>query len=163
MTTTDNEPEPAAPTHLEQIAPISDALFQAARVHRIAARDLLKDTGLYPGQEILMLKLWEYGPTEQSELISSLGLDPSTVTRMVQRLEKSGMVRRSRSARDGRAVVVEATEGSMTVRERVLEAWRELEALTCRLMSAHDSEYLQSLLESARSGLTLTDGHSPMA
>src|SRR3546814_7136670 len=34
------------------ISPMSEAIFRAARVHRIMAGTLLRETGLYPGQEI---------------------------------------------------------------------------------------------------------------
>lgn len=46
------------------------------------------DAGLYPGQELLMMALGEWGERRQADLIRTLALDPSTVTKMLQRLER---------------------------------------------------------------------------
>ncbi|MGW6401282.1 MarR family winged helix-turn-helix transcriptional regulator [Streptomyces sp. NPDC055134] len=120
--------EGAVPTVAD--APMSEALFRAARVHRIMAGGLLRDTGLYPGQELLMMQLWERGEQRQADLIKSLGLDPSTVTKMLQRLEQSGFVTRKPSPNDRRAVVVSATRAGQALRKQVRQAWRDLEQVT---------------------------------
>ena len=62
--------------------PVSQALAQVVRLHRTAAGELLKSTGLYPGQEVLMMHLWAAGVVRQADLINALALDPSTVTKM---------------------------------------------------------------------------------
>ncbi|CAM5570708.1 hypothetical protein SMICM304S_11611 [Streptomyces microflavus] len=82
--------------------PVSHAVSRIARLHRIAAGKLLKGLGLYPGQELLMMHLWDAGPVRQSELIRTLDLDPSTVTKMLQRLEQTGHVRRRPDPATGR-------------------------------------------------------------
>ncbi|MET9950767.1 MarR family winged helix-turn-helix transcriptional regulator [Streptomyces sp. NPDC006339] len=107
--------------------PLSYALSRVARLHRIAAGRRLRELGLYPGQEFLMMALWDCGPVRQSALIQSLGLDPSTVTKMLQRLEQCGHVRRRPDPADRRAVLVEATEDGEALRARVEEAWSRLE------------------------------------
>ena len=111
-------------------APMSEALFRAARVHRILAGSLLRDTGLYPGQELLMMQLWARGEQRQADLIKTLGLDPSTVTKMLQRLEQSGFVARKPSPDDRRAVLVNATHAGQALRDQVMQAWRGLEEAT---------------------------------
>ena len=107
--------------------PVSHALSRVARLHRIAAGRRLKELDLYPGQEFLMMALWDCGPVRQSVLIQELGLDPSTVTKMLQRLEQSGHVRRRPDPADRRAVLVEATEEGEALRARVEGVWRDLE------------------------------------
>ncbi|MFG3344642.1 MarR family winged helix-turn-helix transcriptional regulator [Streptomyces sp. NPDC048018] len=107
--------------------PVSHALSRVARLHRIAAGRRLKELGLYPGQEFLMMALWDCGPVRQSVLIRSLGLDPSTVTKMLQRLEQCGHVRRRPDPADRRAVLVEATEEGEALRARVEGVWHDLE------------------------------------
>lgn len=75
-----------------------------------------------------MMRLWDRGAARQSELIQSLGLDPSTVTKMLQRLEQCGYVRRSPDPADRRAVLVEATEEGQALKAGVENAWSDLEA-----------------------------------
>ncbi|GGN58812.1 hypothetical protein GCM10011579_022620 [Streptomyces albiflavescens] len=135
-------------------APMSEAIFRAARVHRIMAGNLLRETGLYPGQELLMMQLWEQGEQRQADLIKTLGLDPSTVTKMLQRLEQSGFVTRSPSPHDRRAVVVNTTRAGQALRDRVLQAWRELESITAAGFS-HE-EYVQAMRVLTRIEANLT-------
>ncbi|MEU1404989.1 MarR family winged helix-turn-helix transcriptional regulator [Streptomyces sp. NPDC005728] len=135
-------------------APMSEALFRAARVHRITAGNLLRETGLYPGQELLMMQLWGQGEQRQADLIKTLGLDPSTVTKMLQRLEQSGFVTRSPSPHDRRAVVVNTTRAGQALRDRVLRAWRDLETVTAAGFT--DEEYAQAMRVLTRIEANLT-------
>src|SRR6185437_9853809 len=100
------------PFDVEPFGPVSRALGRVARLHRATAGELLKSTGLYPGQELLMMHLWEMGSVRQADLIEALGVDPSTITKMLQRLERAGNVTRTTDPADRRAVLVEATETS---------------------------------------------------
>ena len=127
-------------------APMSEALFRAARVHRIVAGNLLRGTGLYTGQELLMMQLWERGEQRQADLIKTLGLDPSTVTKMLQRLEQSGFVARKPAADDRRAVVVSATRAGQALRGQVMQAWRDLELATTAGLTEEEHQQAMHLL-----------------
>ncbi|MGW7046129.1 MarR family winged helix-turn-helix transcriptional regulator [Streptomyces avermitilis] len=137
-------------------APMSEALFRAARVHRILAGSLLRDTGLYPGQELLMMQLWERGEQRQADLIKTLGLDPSTVTKMLQRLEQSGFVARKPSPNDRRAVVVSATRAGQALRDQVKQAWRDLEQVTTAGFTEAECRQAMRVLTRIEANLTTT-------
>ncbi|MFJ4339849.1 MarR family winged helix-turn-helix transcriptional regulator [Streptomyces sp. NPDC088915] len=134
------------PLAATRCGPVGHALARVARMHRIAMGRRLRELGLYPGQELMMMRLWDCGPVRQSELIQSLGLDPSTVTKMLQRLEQSGHVRRGPDPADRRAVLVEATEKGQALRAGVEDAWRDLEARSLDGLSAADGAELSRLL-----------------
>jgi DNA-binding MarR family transcriptional regulator len=110
--------------------PISSMIFRIARSHRALAGTLLADVGLYPGQELVLMLLGDRGPREQRDLVRELGTHASTVTKMVQRLERAGFVRRTRSSQDARGMVVELTEQGAALVTRLHEIWSELEELT---------------------------------
>ncbi|GLF98660.1 MarR family winged helix-turn-helix transcriptional regulator [Streptomyces yaizuensis] len=126
--------------------PTSRGISRVGRLHRMAAAKLLRGLGLYPGQEFLMMCLWEAGAVRQSELIKRLELDPSTVTKMLQRLEQSGHVRRRPDPADRRAVLVEATERSCGLRQEVERAWERLEEHTVTGLSEAERAELSRLL-----------------
>lgn len=126
--------------------PVSHAVSRVARLHRVAAGKLLKEVGLYPGQELVMMHLWDAGAVRQSELIKVLDLDPSTVTKMLQRLEQAGHVRRRPDPADRRAVLVEATDVSCDLLERVERAWRDLEEHTLAGLTPAERHELARLL-----------------
>lgn len=133
--------------------PVSHAVSRVARLHRIAAGKLLKGLGLYPGQEFLMMHLWDAGPVRQSELIKALELDPSTVTKMLQRLEQTGHVRRCPDPADRRAVLVEATEKSCGLHAAVRNAWGSLEERTLSGLDADERAELTRLLAKVEGNL----------
>ncbi|MCP3803003.1 MarR family transcriptional regulator [Allokutzneria sp. A3M-2-11 16] len=134
-------------------SPISNLLVRAGRLHRTVAGQLLRDAGLHPGQELLMMRLWDHGSQRQGALSEALDVDASTLTRMVQRLEHGGFVRRSRCHRDGRAWYVESTQAGLALRDRVLAAWDELEKITLNGLSEDEVAALTSALERVEGNL----------
>ncbi|MFH9398950.1 MarR family winged helix-turn-helix transcriptional regulator [Streptomyces sp. NPDC017638] len=133
---------------------ISHTISRVARAHRAAAGQLLRRLGLYPGQELLLMRLWESGPQRQSALIKELDLDPSTVTRMVQRLEQAGFVTRGADPGDRRAVLVTATEAGEALREGVGRMWQELEERTLAGLGEDERAHLARLLAALERNLT---------
>ncbi|MCX4232693.1 MarR family winged helix-turn-helix transcriptional regulator [Streptomyces ortus] len=132
---------------------VSYAISRVARMHRAAAGRLLRGAGLYPGQEFVMMHLWDAGAVRQSELIKAVELDPSTVTKMLQRLEQAGHVRRRPDPRDGRAVLVEATEDSCGLHDEVTRVWTGLEEHTLAGLSTDEREQLAGLLARVEANL----------
>ncbi|MFD7617467.1 MarR family winged helix-turn-helix transcriptional regulator [Streptomyces sp. NPDC059802] len=140
--------------------PVSHALSRVARLHRIAAGKLLKELGLYPGQEFLMMYLWDAGAVRQSELIKAVDLDPSTVTKMLQRLEQAGHVRRRPDPDDRRAVLVEAGD-SCALHSDVRRAWTDLEEHTLAGLEPAEREELTRLLAKVEENLCRETGDCP--
>ncbi|QES40887.1 MarR family transcriptional regulator [Streptomyces venezuelae] len=133
--------------------PVSLAVSRVARLHRIAAGKLLKGLGLYPGQEFVMMHLWEAGAVRQSELIKAVELDPSTVTKMLQRLEQAGHVRRRPDPADRRAVLVEASAASCGLLAQVEQAWGDLEGHTLAGLDEAERADLARLLAKVETNL----------
>jgi DNA-binding MarR family transcriptional regulator len=141
--------------------PVSRALAQVVRLHRSAAGELLKSTGLYPGQEVLMMHLWAAGVVRQADLINALGVDPSTVTKMLQRLQRAGKVTRTTDPADRRAVLVEATESSRALRPEIEAAQKTLEERTVAALDTAERAELQRLLEKVAANLSLQNATCP--
>lgn len=110
--------------------PLNLAIVRVAKLHHQLARQVMRETGLHPGQELIMMHLWENGPQRQIDLIRPLGSDAATMTRSVRRLERAGFVRRSPSPTDGRSIIIEATQASQALRAQVENLWPRLEQLT---------------------------------
>ncbi|WP_354638132.1 MarR family winged helix-turn-helix transcriptional regulator [Kitasatospora camelliae] len=126
--------------------PISHAIFRLARLHRMYAGQLLRRIGLHPGQELVMMHLWELGPQRQTDLVRLLDSDAATMTRTVQRLEQAGFVRRRPSPTDRRASLIEPTAASHALRREVEQAWTRLEDLVAAGLSSDErTEALHTL------------------
>lgn len=127
----------ATPTSLPvpataRTGPVSHAIFRLARMHRMVAAQLLRKAGLHPGQELVMMHLWDCGPARQAELVGVLDSDSATMTRTVQRLEKAGFVRRVPDPLDRRASIIEPTIAGQALHREVERLWGELEQATTK-------------------------------
>jgi DNA-binding MarR family transcriptional regulator len=108
--------------------PLSAAILAMGHGQRALAASYLGGLGLFPGQELLLMQLWEEDGLSQKALGTPQGLDHSTVAKSVRRLEAGGLVSRSRSPRDGRVTLVHLTEAGRALRGPVTAAWAELQA-----------------------------------
>ncbi|MEU6611404.1 MarR family transcriptional regulator [Streptomyces shenzhenensis] len=123
-----------------QAGAMTHAIFRVARLHRMLAGQLLRRVGLHPGQELVMMQLWDLGPQRQTDLVRLLGSDAATMTRTVKRLENAGFVRRRPSETDRRATIIEPTTASLALRKEVEQVWAELEDSVAAGLSADEQE-----------------------
>ncbi|MFF1439189.1 MarR family winged helix-turn-helix transcriptional regulator [Streptomyces sp. NPDC058295] len=138
-----------------QAGPMSHAIFRVARLHRMLAGQLLRRVGLHPGQELVMMQLWDLGPQRQTDLVRLLGSDAATMTRTVKRLEHAGFVRRRPSPTDKRATIIEPTEASLALRHQVDELWAELERCTTGELTPDRKANAVQILEDIEANLAL--------
>jgi DNA-binding MarR family transcriptional regulator len=140
--------------------PVSQTLARVSRLHRLAGGKLLRPTGLCPGQEFLMMALWDAGAVRQSELTKMLDLDPSTVALMLRRLEQGGHVTRSRDPQDRRVLLVRASAESYPLRSEVAQVWAHLEEHTLDgLDNAEREEFARILSKIERNLAPGTENH----
>jgi MarR family transcriptional regulator, organic hydroperoxide resistance regulator len=122
-------------------------LLQALRAHRRLAEAAFSEIGLYPGQEMLLFQLWQEEGVTQSQLVEKLCVEPPTVTKTLQRLEKAGIIERKQDAEDARVSRVYLTPKGEALKEQVQKIWRDLEARTTNNLSAVEQAFLLRLLE----------------
>ena len=134
--------------------PISHTIFRIARLHKMMAGNLLRRLGLHPGQEMVMMYLWELGPQRQADLIRLMDSDAATMTRTIQRLEHAGFVRRSPCADDKRAYLIEPTAAGRALRPQVEQTWNQLEEIVVRDASERERQTTKRVLESLEERLT---------
>ncbi len=77
----------------------------------------LEKLGLTYTQYIAMMVLWERQSLSVKELGEALYLDSGTLTPLLKRMEKEGLVTRTRSQADERCVVVAITEKGEALKE----------------------------------------------
>jgi MarR family transcriptional regulator, organic hydroperoxide resistance regulator len=137
--------------------PVSYFIFRTARAHRALAANLLKPLNLYPGQEILLMCLWDQDKQTQIQLIDNLELDASTVTKMVQKLELQGLVTRTISTADARAMIVALSPQGLRLKVEVEKMWNKLESTTLEGLTAEQRKTLRLLLGTVIKNLAKSD------
>lgn len=120
--------------------PLSYAIFELARAHRGRAAAALRAMDLHPGQELLLMHLLDRDGQTQSELLESVGLDHSTVSKSLRRMQEVGLLVREPAAHDRRVMVVHLTDKGRAMREPLEAMWRDLEAVTTRRLSESRKE-----------------------
>ncbi|MFJ6557727.1 MarR family winged helix-turn-helix transcriptional regulator [Streptomyces luteogriseus] len=132
-------PTPRIPSTADE-GPMSYAIFQLARAHRARAAAILREMDLHPGQELLLMQLLDRDGQTQSELLESVGLDHSTVSKSLRRMQDAGLLVREPAEHDRRVMVVHLTDKGRAMREPLAAMWRALEETSALNLSAQQAE-----------------------
>lgn len=96
------------------VAHIQSALITISRRSQLpqAHQQLVRETGidLDRALSVLLSRLADWAPIRPSALAERMGLDLSTISRQVARLEEDGHLTRQRDPDDGRAFLIDITE-----------------------------------------------------
>jgi MarR family transcriptional regulator, organic hydroperoxide resistance regulator len=96
-------------------------LYAVARATQRAYRPLLLKLGLSYPQYLTMMVLWEQDPQPIRDIGRRLRLDSGTLTPLLKRLERRGVIRRVRSREDERVVEIHLTEEGLSLREEAVD------------------------------------------
>lgn len=96
------------------------AVYSASRAITGSYRPLLNELGLTYPQYLVMLVLWEHGPSTVGELGERLKLDSGSLSPMLKRLETNGVVTRRRRTSDERSVEISLTAAGHELRGRAV-------------------------------------------
>lgn len=88
-----------------------------------------------------------------SEFAQALHIDPSTATRMVNRLVDEGMVNRSVAPEDGRVVIISATKAAIDECERIASGRRQLVQEFLDDFNESEASELADLMERLTAGI----------
>jgi DNA-binding MarR family transcriptional regulator len=132
-----------------------DRLFaQICRLKHARVHTLYEALGLYRGQPRVLGALWEQEGLTHTELSHLIGVQPATVTRMLQRMEKAGFVERRHDLEDRRVSRVYLTAAGRAVREDVQEVWRRLEEEAFAGFAEEERVLLHQFFSRIRDNLT---------
>ncbi|QRP45684.1 MarR family winged helix-turn-helix transcriptional regulator [Amycolatopsis sp. FDAARGOS 1241] len=93
-------------------------LYSASRAVTSLYRTLLEPLDLTYPQYLVMLALWEHDKQQVKELGAALNLDSGTLSPLLKRLERAGLVTRERQADDERSVRITLTEQGTSLRAK---------------------------------------------
>ncbi|MDO4867321.1 MAG: MarR family transcriptional regulator [Clostridia bacterium] len=105
-------------------------------------------------QYIVMMVLWEQGDMTESELGHTLRLDSGTLTPLLKRLEKQGLIVRTHPQSRERKLFLSLTEKGMALRDRALEVPEQMHG--CIDLPTEELMQLKTLLDKALSRMGRT-------
>jgi MarR family transcriptional regulator, organic hydroperoxide resistance regulator len=131
----------------------SFVLAKVCKAHRAYVGALLAEHGLHVGQEMVLLELWKEDGLRGGELAVRLVVEPPTVTKMLRRLERCGLVERSQDPEDARSFRVHLTEKGHALEEPVVRCWAQTEQTALAGLSASERRTFRKLLIRVRKNL----------
>ena len=96
-------------------------LYTASRLITQAYRPLLEPLGLTYPQYLVLMVLWEKDHQTVSEICKRLVLESNTLTPLLQRMEKEGLVVRKKGTADSRQTLVSLTRKGLHLQEEAKE------------------------------------------
>ncbi|MBD2433387.1 MULTISPECIES: MarR family winged helix-turn-helix transcriptional regulator [Fischerella] len=125
-----------------------------SRAHRHLVSTALAELGLYLGQEILLMYLWEEDGLTQSELVERMEVEPPTLTKMLNRMERCGLLKRCQCPEDARSYQVYLTEAGQALQQPVTQLWHEVEKQIVANLTLEERLLFRRLLMQVRNNLT---------
>ena len=108
-------------------------------------REPLDALGLTYTQYIVMMVFWEFGGMTEGELGEKVRLDSGTLAPLLKRLEKQGLVKRSRPENNERKLFVCLTDEGKALKEKALAVPETMRG--CIDLPVEDLIQLKMLLE----------------
>lgn len=96
-------------------------LYTASRLLTQAYHPLLSEHGLTFPQYLVLLVLWEKDSQPVNDIARRLYLETNTVTPLLQRMEKQGIITREKGEKDARQMIVKLTKKGKEFQEKLAE------------------------------------------
>src|SRR4030042_4425747 len=106
---------------------LDQLLAHICRLKHARVQALLETLGLYEGQPSMLRTLWAEEGLTHTELGRRLRVQPATITKMLQRMQKAGFVERRPDPQDERVSRVYLAETGRAVQADVRGVWHTLE------------------------------------
>ena len=94
------------------------AVYSAAHAFNRVYKPLLDRLGLTYPQYLVMLVLWEGDGVPVKEIGERLFLDSGTLTPLLKRMERAGLIKRTRSTEDERQVLIDLTAQGQALKDK---------------------------------------------
>lgn len=121
-------------------------LNSVIRLYYIRTHERLEEIGLYPGQPRVLHALWRKDGLSQKEIGIQLNIKPSTVTVMINRMEKAELVKRIQDPEDLRVSKIYLEQKAINLKDRVKEVTRSVNNETFAGFTEQEKELMGKFL-----------------
>lgn len=121
-------------------------LNSTIRLYYLRTHELLEGIGLYPGQPRVLHELWKKDGLSQKDIGLQLNIKPSTVTVMISRMEKVGLVKRVQDPEDLRVSKIYLEQKAIDLKYEVREVARTVNDETFSGFTEQEKELMGEYL-----------------
>lgn len=123
-------------------------LYTASRLMTQAYHPLLSEHGLTYPQYLVLLVLWEADAQPVNDIAHKLYLETNTVTPLLQRMEKEGILTRQRGDKDARQMIVSLTKKGRDLQKKLADVPFSMgKAVLCDSFSPETAPSLFNMLD----------------
>jgi DNA-binding MarR family transcriptional regulator len=129
-------------------------IFRICRAQNNLANTIFSEIGLFRGQPPVLFQLGKHKELTQSQLADMLEVTPATLTNILHRMEKTGLINRTRDAGDNRISRVTLTALG---EERLMQAFalsQRIEDRTFDSFSEDEKKTIRGFLQQIHANLT---------
>jgi DNA-binding MarR family transcriptional regulator len=140
--------------------------FLIAKIHQVSGRifaKILKEYGIdkiNPAQGRILFALWKKDQVPISDLAEKTQLSKSTLTSMLDRLEKAGHITRVRPKKDRRTILIKLTEKNRSLQETYNKVSNEMTNIFYREFSHGEIDEFEGYLKRILANLTRDQAQS---
>ena len=128
-------------------------LYTASRLVAGAYGPYFEQLGITYPQYLVLLVLWEKDHQPVNDIAKRLLLETNTVTPLLQRMEKAGLIDRKRGEKDTRQRIVSLTDRAIRMREEARDIPANLSKEIARFVPIDDLTALIPVLDKLIQGL----------
>lgn len=96
--------------------------------------EALRPFGITAGQMNILVAVSAFGPLKPLDVCRLLKLDPSTLSRNVERMKKRKWIQTSSCEKDARVRVLSATQDGLRLIEQAFPAWEQAQGKAAKLL-----------------------------
>lgn len=123
-------------------------LYTASRLLTQAYHPLLSQQGLTYPQYLVLLVLWEKDAQPVNDIAKRLFLETNTVTPLLQRMEKEGILTRTKGKEDARQMIVSLTRKGKDLQNKLADVpFTVGNAVMCHSVNAQTAPELFRMLD----------------
>ena len=123
-------------------------LYTASRLVTKAYHLLLSEHGLTYPQYLVLLALWEKDAQPVNDIAKRLYLETNTITPLLQRMEKEGVLTRTKGTKDARQMIVTLTKKGKKLQDLLAEVPSTVgNAVICESVTPETSPELFKMLD----------------
>ena len=123
-------------------------LYTASRLLTQAYHPLLSEQGLTYPQYLVLLVLWEKDAQPVNDIAKRLYLETNTVTPLLQRMEKEGILTRTKGTKDARQMIVKLTKKGKKLQDQLTEVPLTVgDAVICESVTPETAPELFKMLD----------------
>lgn len=123
------------------------------RAKRARLEKLLEGQGVHPGQAPMLFAIFNEDGLTQKRLGEKMNLKPASVTIMLRRLQKAGLISKLPDEKDLRVFRVRLTEKGEGIKSAVRNAIEAVEKDACSKLTDAEVEALRDMVSRMKEGL----------